>query len=84
MANQKLGKTAQHYRKNPKSRAKHVKDNSPGGKYAHSNAYKREHADARNRLKIRSVNVDASKQADGSYKAESRKTNRGRGGRLRR
>ena len=84
MANQKLGRTARFYRKNKRSRRKHSRDNSPGGPYAHSNAYKREHADARNRLKIRSVNVDASKQADGSYKAESRKTNRGRGGAQRR
>jgi len=77
---EQLGKTARHYRKNKASRAKHVKDNSPGGKYAHSNAYKRAHGEARNRLKIRSSSVDASKQPDGSYKAESRKTNRGRGG----
>ena len=79
-----LGKTARHYRKNKASRAKHVKDNSPGGKYAHSKEYKRAHSKARDRLKIRSVNVDASKQSDGSYKAESRKTNRGRGGAKRR
>ena len=75
-----LGKTARHYRRNKRSRAKHVKDNSPGGKYAHSKAYKRAHSKARASLKIRSSNVDASKQPDGSYKAESRKTNRGRGG----
>ena len=68
-----LGKTARHYRKNKRSRAKHVKDNSPGGKYAHSKA--------RASLKIRKgSSMDASKQPDGSYKAESRKTNRGRGG----
>ena len=42
-----LGKTARHYKKNAKSRAKHVKDNSPGGKYAHSNAYKKAHGEAR-------------------------------------
>jgi len=76
-----LGKTARHYRKNKASRAKHVKDNSPGGKYAHSKAYKRAHGRARNDLKIRKgSSMDASKQPDGSYKAESRKTNRGRGG----
>ena len=75
-----LGKTARHYRKNKASRAKHVKDNSPGGKYAHSNAYKRAHGKARASLKISSANVDASKQPDGSFKAESRKTNRARGG----
>ena len=75
-----LGKKARHYKKNAKSRAKHVKDNSPGGKYAHSNAYKRAHGKARASLKINSKNVDASKQPDGSFKAESRKTNRVRGG----
>ena len=76
-----LGKTAKHYRKNPSSRAKHVKDNSPGGKYAHSKAYKRDHASARASLKIKKGSTkDASKQPDGSYRAESRKANRGRGG----
>ena len=79
-----LGKTARHYRKNKASRAKHVKDNSPGGKYAHSNEYKRAHSKARASLKIKSPRVDASKQPDGSFKAESRKTNRGRGGAKRR
>tara|TARA_Y100001938_G_scaffold73558_1_gene101908 strand:+ start:617 stop:862 length:246 start_codon:yes stop_codon:yes gene_type:complete len=69
------------YRTNAKSRAKHVRDNSPGGKYAHSKAYKREHASMRSKLKIRKgSNMDASKQSDGSYKAESREKNRGRGG----
>ena len=81
-----MAKTStQTYRTNAKSRAKHVKDNSPGGKYAHSNKYKREHAAARESLKIsRGSKQDASKQPDGSYKSESRKTNRGRGGKLRR
>ena len=69
------------YRTNSKSRAKHVKDNSPGGKYAHDNAYKRAHAKARASLKIgKGSKMDASKQPDGSYRAEHRKTNRGRGG----
>ena len=73
--------STQTYRTNAKSRAKHVKDNSPGGKYAHSKAYKRKHASARASLKIpKGSKKDASKQPDGSYKAESRKTNRGRGG----
>ena len=80
-----MAKTStEQYRTNKKSRAKHVKDNSPGGKYAHSKKYKRDHSAARESLKIKSRGVDASKQPDGSYKAESRKTNRGRGGRLRR
>ena len=77
---EQLGKTARHYRKNASSRRKHINDNSPGGKYAHSNAYKRAHSKARASLKIRSSSVDASKQPDGSYKAESRKANRARGG----
>ena len=73
------------YRTNAKSRAKHVKDNSPGGKYAHSKKYKRDHASARASLGIRTGSTqDASKQADGSFKRESRSTNRGRGGRARR
>ena len=38
------------YRTNAKSRAKHVKDNSPGGKYAHTKKYKREHSEARRAL----------------------------------
>ena len=73
------------YRTNAKSRAKHVKDNSPGGKYAHSKEYKRKHSAARERLGIRKGSTDdASKQPDGSFKRESRKTNRGRGGGQRR
>ena len=80
-----LGRTARHYRKNKRSRAKHVKDKSPGGKYAHSKAYKRAHSKARASLKIRKgSSMDASKQPAGSYKAESRKTNSGRGGAQRR
>ena len=82
---QKLGKTARHYRSNPKSRAKHNADNGTGGKYKHSNDYKREHASARASLKIKKgSSQDASKQPDGSYKRESRKANRGRGGAQRR
>tara|TARA_Y100000401_G_C8258359_1_gene191967 strand:- start:77 stop:265 length:189 start_codon:yes stop_codon:yes gene_type:complete len=62
-----------------------VRDNSPGGKYAHSKAYKRAHSKARASLKIKKgSSMDASKQADGSYRAESRKANRGRGGAQRR
>ena len=73
------------YRTNAKSRAKHVRDNSPGGKYAHSKAYKRKHSEQRAKLRIpKGSKQDASKQPDGSYKAESRKTNRGRGGAKRR
>ena len=73
--------STEQYRTNKKSRDKHVKDNSPGGKYAHSNEYKKAHAKARASLKIgKGSKMDASKQANGSYRAEHRKTNRGRGG----
>ena len=73
------------YRTNAKSRAKHNKDNSPGGKYAHSNEYKRKHSEARKRLGIRKGSTDdASKQPNGSFKRESRTSNRGRGGAQRR
>mgnify|MGYP003137736303 CR=1 FL=1 len=77
-----MAKTStEQYRTNGKSRAKHVRDNSPGGKYAHSKKYKRDHADARASLKIgKGSKDDASKQPDGSYKRESRRANRGRGG----
>ena len=74
-------KTSKHYASNKASAAKHSKDNSPGGKYAHDNAYKRAHAKARASLKIgKGSKVDASKQPDGSFRREHRKTNRGRGG----
>ena len=73
------GRTARHYRKNSASRAKHVRDNSPGGKYAHSKQYKREHAAARRKLKIRG-DQDAVRQ-NGKLVAGNRKANRARGGR---
>ena len=67
------------YRTNAKSRAKHVKDNSPAGKYAHSNEYKKKHYRQRKKLGLKVGDKrDASKQSDGSYKAESLKINRGR------
>jgi hypothetical protein len=77
-----MAKTStQTYRTNAKSRKKHVKDNSPGGKYAHSKEYKRTHAKQRSKLKLRKGSkMDASKQPGGGYKAESEKKNRGRGG----
>ena len=66
-------------RTNAKSRANHVKDNSPGGKYAHSKEYKKKHYRERKRLGLKVGDKrDASKQSNGSYKAESLKINRGR------
>lgn len=75
-----LGKTAQHYRKNPKSRAKHSRDNNSGdgGKYAHTNEYKKTHYEQRKKLQIgKGSKDDAAKQPDGSYKRQHRKINRG-------
>ncbi len=73
------GKTASHYRSNPKSRAKHVKDNSPGGKYAHTNAYKRKHAKLAKELGTEGTNKDVSLR-NGRATAENLKINRARGG----
>ena len=74
-----MAKTStQTYRTNTKSRKKHVKDNSPGGKYAHSKEYKRTHAKLRAKLKCKK-NQDVSKRK-GKWRCESLKINRGRGG----
>ena len=72
------GKTARHYRKNKKSRLKHIRDNSPGGKYVKSKKYKREHAAARRKLKIRG-DQDAVRK-NGKLVAGNRKANRAKGG----
>ena len=71
-------KTSKIYAKNPKSAAKHSRDNSPGGKYAHSKKYKRKHAKLRNKLKCK-PHEDVSKRK-GKWVCESLKINRGRGG----
>ena len=73
------GRTARHYRKSKKSRLKHIRDNSPGGKYVKSKKYKREHAAARRQLKIRG-DQDAVRK-NGKLVAGNRKANRARGGR---
>ena len=69
------------YRTNAKSRAKHVKDNSPGGKYAHSKAYKRAHSKARRALGIMGKGGKDVVKKNGRLRGrESIKINRGRGG----
>jgi hypothetical protein len=78
VAPSKRGKTARHYAKNKASRKKHVKDNSPGGKYAHSKEYKRIHAKKRASLKCKK-NQDVVKKK-GKWSCESLKINRRRGG----
>ena len=66
------------YRTNAKSRAKHVKDNSPGGKYAHSKEYKREHYRARKKLGLKvGDKQDAARKKGGGFKSQSLKINRG-------
>lgn len=73
------GKTAIHYRKSKKSREKHIRDNSPGGKYAKSKEYKRRHQAARRALKIRGDQDAVNK--NGKLVAGNRYANRARGGR---
>jgi hypothetical protein len=74
------GRTARFYRRKPESRAKHIRDNSPGGKYVKSKEYKREHAAARERLKIGPYQ-DAVRDKNGNLRPGNRKENRARGGR---
>jgi len=74
------GKTAQHYAKNEASRLKHVRDNSPGGKYAHSKAYKREHSKARRAAGIMGKGGPDMSKKNGKLVKESLKINRARGG----
>ena len=75
------GRTAKFYRdpENEESRQKHIRDNSPGGKYAKSNKYKREHEAARERLKI-GPSQDAVRKK-GKLVAGNRYQNRADGGR---
>ena len=76
------GRTARFYRdpQNKASREKHIRDNSPGGKYAKSKEYKREHAAAREQLKIGPYQ-DAVRDKNGNLRPGNRKENRARGGR---
>ena len=69
------------YRTNAKSRAKHVRDNSPGGKYAHTKSYKRAHSKARIALGIMGKGGKDVVKKNGRLRGrESIKINRGRGG----
>ncbi len=73
------------YRTNAASRGKHVRDNSPGGKYAHSKAYKRAHSKARRALGIMGKGGKDVVKKNGRLRGrESIKINRGRGGAERR
>ena len=73
------------YRTNAASRAKHVRDNSPGGKYAHTKEYKRAHSKARRALGIMGKGGKDVVKKNGRLRGrESIKINRGRGGAERR
>ncbi len=72
------GKTARHYRSNPKSRAKHRRDELARGKSPAKRSY-------RSKLGIARRKANPGPQQDMSHKGgkitpESRKTNRARGG----
>ena len=69
------------YKTNAKSRAKHVRDNSPGGKYAHTKKYKRDHSKARSALGIMGKGGKDVVKKNGKLRGrEIIKINRGRGG----
>ena len=74
------GNSSHHYATNAKSRAKHIRDNSPGGKYAHSKAYKREHARARRKAGLMGKGGPDMSKKNGKFVKESLKINRARGG----
>ena len=73
-------RTSKFYARNPKSAAKHSRDNNSGsgGKYAHTKEYKRQHAKQRAKLKC-GKGKDVVKKK-GKWTCESLKINRGRGG----
>ena len=73
-------RTSKFYASNPKSAAKHSRDNNSGsgGKYAHTKKYKREHAKQRAKLKC-GKGKDVVKKK-GKWQCESLKINRRRGG----
>ena len=77
------GKTARYYRSNPKARKKHQATNKKINSTPAKKAYRRDLMKIR-RARKPGPQTDMSHQPDGSVKAESRKSNRGRGGASRR
>ena len=77
------GKTSNFYNKpgNKDHKLKHIRDNSPGGKYAHSKAYKREHARARRKAGLMGKGGPDMSKKNGKFVKEDLKINRARGGR---
>jgi len=78
----KASKTTKFYWANPKSAKHHSDSNNSGsskGEFAHTNAYKNKHANARaNDLKIK-PNQDMVTGPDGKLRRGNRKHNRGKG-----
>ena len=76
------GSTSNFYNKpgNEDHKLKHIRDNSPGGKYAHSKKYKREHAEAR-RLNDTPKHQDVVRNKNGKLVNGNRYQNRAEGGR---
>jgi len=77
------GKTARYYRSNPEARKKHNETNKKINDTDAKRTYRRDLMRIRRARKPGSQ-TDMSHQPDGSVKAESRKSNRGRGGAKRR
>ena len=78
----KASKTTKFYWKNKASRDHHADTNNSGsskGEFAHTNAYKKKHAKARNNALKINPSQDMVTQKDGSLKPGSRKHNRGKG-----
>ncbi len=76
------GRTARFYRSNPKSRAKHVRDNTEANKTPAKRKYRRDLMKIRRKLKP-GPQQDVSHRG-GRMTIENRKSNRARGGAQRR
>ena len=73
------GRTARFYRKNPKSRAKHIRDNTEANRTPAKRKYRKDLMKIRRKLKP-GAQQDVSHKPGGGYKIEGRKANRARGG----
>ena len=73
------GRTARFYRKNPKSRAKHVRDNTRINNTPAKRKYRRDLMKIRRKLKP-GAQQDVSHKQGGGVTIEGRKFNRARGG----
>ena len=74
------GNTAEHYRRNKRSRLKHIADNSKGGKYDKDPSYQREHEEAREENNTPG-DQDVVRNKNGKLVNGNRYENRAEGGR---